>query len=72
MHPEYGKSVHTHQKGSFEPHFWLPLLQLHHVLVRLLVNHMIKTHPDKIMFLDLTESTMVATMLVQEIKKELA
>ena len=35
-------------------------------------NHMIKAHPDEIMFLDLTELTMVATMLVQEIKKELA
>ena len=35
-------------------------------------NDMVKAHPDEIMFLDLAESSVVATMLVKEIKKELA
>ena len=35
-------------------------------------NHMVKAYPGEIMFLDLMESTTVATMLAKEIKKELA
>ena len=35
-------------------------------------NHVVKAHSGKVMFLDPIESTVVATMLAKEIKKELA
>ena len=69
MYPKYGKPVHPHQVGSSESHFWLSLLWLLHILQVYWHNHMVKAHPDEIIFLDLMESSAAATMLVKKSRK---